>query len=1098
MADQIELQIPVFTVWKNNVILKNIFLINTPPSSATQLQTQQQNHEISKTHQQFEETLVIGRHPDCDIRLEHPSISRFHLRIHSKPSSNYLSLTDLSSVHGTWVSGKRIEPNIRTRINENDTLRIGGSSRVYKLQWIPLSKAYDVSNPFVPPLDFVQLKQDEEEEIMKDENSLGLEEEKVVVVQAVDSVSNGLESGVLFDEGKLVIEQVAIEIEEKVMADENDFVEFEDPHLEGLITLFEDKNSQVFAGEEMPPDPPTQKVEFECTVEENVQPLDSVLEGLVPLFLGENWEWVGQGENDYIACPIEEVYPQTMKHEDMSSVDSILEGLDTLFLEKNSEDLVQKVNSSPSSMPENKAFHTTPNVENTKAGETGSESVSETTRSENELPLPEEDIQKANASPPSTPEDMAFHTTPNFENTTSGETGCESVSEMTQRENKVPLLEEDIQKANSSRPLMPEDMASHMTPNVENTTAGETGSGSVSEMIQSENKIPLPEEDIPKVNASPHLMPEDMAFHTTPNVENTTARETGSEPVSEMTRSENKIPLPEEDIQDSEWNFWCASPIALTDLANKGGFLSNENNHLDRECQYPENESELSIFSERKCLESIDAYQNSSAKDHNESKLWSFWSGKMGVESPVCSSFSDAGFFSESGNKSLRNSCESPPLSSVKRSFGSPLITSDEQSSIWSRRGKLPSAPQILTSRSERKKLRSDQKILENEPVSRALFHEVESQEEEEIFTPDKENFTPNTRKSMRNLAMLKEVKNSSSGKSPLSKMIGSSKIYYEDSMSPSSDKENHSLRASLGKKTSRHVSENQVKSVRLKEKKGKRMPFQSLLADSPQNSTSEACIHEALTVTCKDKCSGEKTRKWSMLVDSTTLLNKESRKALQLLEGLKGTQLIIPKIVIKDLACLKRQTSFFRRNTEVSSALEWIEDCMVKTQWWIHVQNSTEEGRPAAPTPPASPYSGSFAISSLEFFSPEILSPTIEDHVLDYALSFRRNKNDGQLVLLSNDITLKIKAMAEGIICETAEDFRESLVNPFSERFLWTDSSPRGQTWSYSDDFVLKEKFYPSSLKMTPKGVENVKGLKLILLHNSQYFDRKTANSLA
>lgn len=88
----------------------------------------------------------------------------------------------------------------------------------------------------------------------------------------------------------------------------------------------------------------------------------------------------------------------------------------------------------------------------------------------------------------------------------------------------------------------------------------------------------------------------------------------------------------------------------------------------------------------------------------------------------------------------------------------------------------------------------------------------------------------------------------------------------------------------------------------------------------------------------------------------------------------------------------------------------------MVKTQWWIHVQNSTEEGRPAAPTPPASPYSGSFAISALEFFSPEILSPTIEDHVLDYALSFRRNKNDGQLVLLSNDITLKIKAMAEVI----------------------------------------------------------------------------------
>ena len=80
-----------------------------------------------------------------------------------------------------------------------------------------------------------------------------------------------------------------------------------------------------------------------------------------------------------------------------------------------------------------------------------------------------------------------------------------------------------------------------------------------------------------------------------------------------------------------------------------------------------------------------------------------------------------------------------------------------------------------------------------------------------------------------------------------------------------------------------------------------------------------------------------------------------------------------------------------------------------------------------------------------------------------------------------------------QGLICEGAEEFRESLVNPFSERFLWADSSPRGQTWSCSDDTVLRETFYPSSLKMTPKAMDNVKGLKLILLHNSQYFECMT-----
>lgn len=33
------------------------------------------------------------------------------------------------------------------------------------------------------------------------------------------------------------------------------------------------------------------------------------------------------------------------------------------------------------------------------------------------------------------------------------------------------------------------------------------------------------------------------------------------------------------------------------------------------------------------------------------------------------------------------------------------------------------------------------------------------------------------------------------------------------------------------------------------------------------------------------------------MVADTTTLLDKESRKSLQLLQGLKGTRLIIPRM---------------------------------------------------------------------------------------------------------------------------------------------------------------------------------------------------------
>lgn len=122
---------------------------------------------------------------------------------------------------------------------------------------------------------------------------------------------------------------------------------------------------------------------------------------------------------------------------------------------------------------------------------------------------------------------------------------------------------------------------------------------------------------------------------------------------------------------------------------------------------------------------------------------------------------------------------------------------------------------------------------------------------------------------------------------------------------------------------------------------------------------------------------------------------------------------------VLRELDTLERRGSLFRRTTEASLVLEWIEECMVKTKGWIHVQSSFEEDRALAPTPPAFPQSScGTAASSMPFSSygslTEIVSPTAEDHILDYALLYRKMKNDGRLVLLSDDVTLKIKAMAE------------------------------------------------------------------------------------
>lgn len=154
-----EKRIPVFTVLKKGAILKNIFVVNSRDLSSH-----------GKDDAEAEEILLVGRHPDCDILLTHPSISRYHLQIRSLPSRQKLFLTDLSSgtplfqkflasdiirlfligffpldiVHGTWVADQKVEPDACVEVKEGDVIRIGGSTRIYSLHWIPLSRAYDI------------------------------------------------------------------------------------------------------------------------------------------------------------------------------------------------------------------------------------------------------------------------------------------------------------------------------------------------------------------------------------------------------------------------------------------------------------------------------------------------------------------------------------------------------------------------------------------------------------------------------------------------------------------------------------------------------------------------------------------------------------------------------------------------------------------------------------------------------------------------------------------------------------------------------------------------------------------------------------------
>ena len=68
-------------------------------------------------------------------------------------------------VDGTWVRDEKVE------VEEGDVIRIGASTRLYRLHWIPLSHAYDLDNPFVSS---TVMEQDEDNRIFEAEVSTSL------------------------------------------------------------------------------------------------------------------------------------------------------------------------------------------------------------------------------------------------------------------------------------------------------------------------------------------------------------------------------------------------------------------------------------------------------------------------------------------------------------------------------------------------------------------------------------------------------------------------------------------------------------------------------------------------------------------------------------------------------------------------------------------------------------------------------------------------------------------------------------------------------------------------------------------------------------
>uniref|UniRef100_A0A6N2MEG9 FHA domain-containing protein n=1 Tax=Salix viminalis TaxID=40686 RepID=A0A6N2MEG9_SALVM len=909
-GEEEERKIPVFTVLRNGAILKNIFVVSKSPlASPTSSEPSIENEE---SIQETEEILTFGRHPDCNIVLNHPSISRFHLQINSKPSSQKLFVTDLSSVHGTWISGKKIEPGLRVELNEGDTIKVGGSTRYYRLLWVPMSRADDMETPFISPSDMTMIEEKREENLVFEEEN-----------------------------------EVKMSQDENLMATERESVE--------------EKGSLEVAGKD---DEKYQTMDSISIEIRETQPLDLILQDVSSLYCDEICESIAKKEISSAALVPDE-------------------SMDSLFYDAN-EDIESSFRNDHKKC-----------VEHNQSPEYFSF----------QQELPETEIKGSSMIRESNAEFFSTRTS-----LSTAMVEAQSASEMLGATENGSLLRKGHEPINIFS--LGIEMVSSCLP--------------VRDLSENDSKKVRKENQTLELDA---LEPSSVAL----------------DPAYEEGTRENFTANLMENL-----NTACSDDhaVALDPTYEEGtreNFTENLLANLNSSCSDDHDPTDVLE------VESHDL----SRDDRGQSEYTSICSALLAEES-----------------ENLQSSHVGPEKKLSSHN-------------IWSRRGKPKAVLQLQTIRSRENNRGADvewenQDYIEKRSISNTIFPGSEAAEE--ILTPGKENYSPNTLllKSLKKKGKREETQLSNSRRSTSSKITFSPYKHQEEEMVASPDKENQRPLKFL-----QQASKNQVKfkqEMVLEECKGERVPLQSLLANFSGNSISvpSDATRSDISVNCsqimrKSNLAGDGRRRWTMVADTASLVDKESRKSLQLLQGLKGTHLVIPKMVIRELDCLKRRGSLFRRKTEASMLLEWIEEA----QW------RREEGRHIAPTPPASPPSrfsqGSEGFpcgsgSSVPFPAHgsllEIVSPTAEDHILEYALSYRKMNRDGQLILLSNDVTLKIKAMAEGLICETAKEFRHSLVNPFSERFLWADSSPRGLTWSVSDDLVLKDRYYRSPSKKSSEKV--------------------------
>jgi pSer/pThr/pTyr-binding forkhead associated (FHA) protein len=87
--------------------------------------------------------ILIGRQPDCDLRLNSSEVSRHHVCIQRREACGYL-LCDLGSRNGTFIGDERIT---LVPIREGGQARIGRYELTFRLLDVPWEQGEELATP---------------------------------------------------------------------------------------------------------------------------------------------------------------------------------------------------------------------------------------------------------------------------------------------------------------------------------------------------------------------------------------------------------------------------------------------------------------------------------------------------------------------------------------------------------------------------------------------------------------------------------------------------------------------------------------------------------------------------------------------------------------------------------------------------------------------------------------------------------------------------------------------------------------------------------------------------------------------------------------